>query len=374
MKAPFPWFGGKAPVAPQVWAALGDVPNYVEPFLGSGAVFLARPHPHKIATLNDKDALVVNFYRAVKYAPRETAEWAAWPVTESDKHAREVWILSHLPDLRPRLEADPEFYDAQMAGWWVYGVCLQIGGGWCDGKGAWVVDEGRLVKKGQSIGITRKRPHLADGGMGIHRIGITRKRPHLTDRGKGIHRIGITRGRPHLADGGMGIHRISLYNKEHENHNVIFNQARTESLIAYFNELAERFATARIICGDWTRVVGPAAIFMTDSPTGIFLDPPYKAELRSEGIYREDADGLAEAVREWCLDNGNDPRLRIVLAGYAGEGHEILEEKGWKVMAWKARGGYANLSDECEHKANKYKERLWISPHCLYLGDLFQMG
>lgn len=31
MKAPFVWFGGKRKVAPQVWAALGDVDNYVEP-------------------------------------------------------------------------------------------------------------------------------------------------------------------------------------------------------------------------------------------------------------------------------------------------------------------------------------------------------
>ena len=31
MKAPFPWFGGKRKIAPEVWAALGDVDNYVRP-------------------------------------------------------------------------------------------------------------------------------------------------------------------------------------------------------------------------------------------------------------------------------------------------------------------------------------------------------
>ena len=40
MKAPFVWFGGKRRVAPEVWAALGDVPNYIEPFAGSLAVLL----------------------------------------------------------------------------------------------------------------------------------------------------------------------------------------------------------------------------------------------------------------------------------------------------------------------------------------------
>jgi DNA adenine methylase len=40
LRAPFPWFGGKSRAAHLVWAAFGDVPNYVEPFFGSGAVLL----------------------------------------------------------------------------------------------------------------------------------------------------------------------------------------------------------------------------------------------------------------------------------------------------------------------------------------------
>jgi len=44
-KTPWPWFGGKADAAPAVWEALGDVDHYVEPFAGSLAVLLRRPHP-----------------------------------------------------------------------------------------------------------------------------------------------------------------------------------------------------------------------------------------------------------------------------------------------------------------------------------------
>jgi len=44
-KAPFPWFGGKSKAAPLVWKLLGDPVHYVEPFFGSGAVLLQRPHP-----------------------------------------------------------------------------------------------------------------------------------------------------------------------------------------------------------------------------------------------------------------------------------------------------------------------------------------
>lgn len=43
LKAPFPYFGGKSRVTREVWARFGDVPNYVEPFFGSGAVLLGRP-------------------------------------------------------------------------------------------------------------------------------------------------------------------------------------------------------------------------------------------------------------------------------------------------------------------------------------------
>ena len=42
LRAPFPYFGGKARAAPEVWRRFGDVKNYVEPFFGGGAVLLDR--------------------------------------------------------------------------------------------------------------------------------------------------------------------------------------------------------------------------------------------------------------------------------------------------------------------------------------------
>ena len=47
LQAPFVWFGGKRKVAAEVWDALGDVDNYVEPFAGSLAVLLGRPERHR---------------------------------------------------------------------------------------------------------------------------------------------------------------------------------------------------------------------------------------------------------------------------------------------------------------------------------------
>jgi site-specific DNA-adenine methylase len=76
VKAPFPWFGGKSRVARQVWERFGDVPNYVEPFFGSGAVLLNRPGSPVNETVNDKECYLALFWRAVKMAPAEVARHA----------------------------------------------------------------------------------------------------------------------------------------------------------------------------------------------------------------------------------------------------------------------------------------------------------
>src|SRR6185369_15826213 len=89
LKAPFPWFGGKSRVADLVWSRFGDdVPNYVEPFAGSLAVLLAREGRPKTETVNDKDAFLSNFWRALQTDPEQVAYHADWPVSECDLLAR----------------------------------------------------------------------------------------------------------------------------------------------------------------------------------------------------------------------------------------------------------------------------------------------
>jgi hypothetical protein len=65
----FPYFGGKAPIAPIVWERFGAVRHYVEPFGGSTAVFLGCNRRLRCATLNDLDGHVSNAWRSLKYAP-----------------------------------------------------------------------------------------------------------------------------------------------------------------------------------------------------------------------------------------------------------------------------------------------------------------
>ena len=298
------------------------MPNYVEPFFGSGAVLLNRTTAPGIETVNDLDGYLANFWRAVQADPETTARWADWPVNENDLSARHLWLLGQRGTLQARLSGDPDYFDAKIAGWWVWGLCSWIGSGWCSGNGPWQADEsGALVD-------TRKLPHLSPGR------GINRKRPHLGNAGQGINRQ-----RPHLGDAGRGI-------------------------LDQFEALSERLRGVRVASGDWTRVLG-------DSPTvnlgmtGVFLDPPYgDAAERTADLYREDSGSVAADVRAWCAANGANPLLRIAFCGYEGEGHDELTGLGWSVEAWKAGGGYGAQSQQHDNP-NARRERIWFSPACL---------
>ena len=278
LRAPFPWFGGKRKVAAAVWARFGDVRNYVEPFFGSGAVLLGRPQPLAgNETINDLDGYVANFWRATKDAPDEVARWAANPVNENDLHARHAWLLQQRDLLRPRLEGDPHWYDAKVAGWWVWGICCWIGSGFCSGNGPWWVNEARQLV------------HLGNNGQGVNR-----KRVHLGNNGR-------------------------------------------DRLLPWFRALSGRLARVRVCSGDWSRVCGPSVTFK-HGLTGVFLDPPYADTAgRAGALYREDSLAVAHAVRAWAIENGHRPDMRIALCGYEGE-HEMPES--WSVYAWSAGDGF----------------------------------
>jgi len=367
-KAPFPYIGGKSRVAAEVWARFGDVQNYVEPFFGSGSVLFKRPAEHdwreRVETVNDADGMVANFWRALKADPEAVAEAADWPVSECDLHARHAWLKGQRADLTRRLEGDPEFCDAKVAGWWVWATCLWIGGPLFE-DGPWVVIDGELVRMPRGRGVRRKRPHLGDAGRGIHRKlphlgnagrGIHRKLPHLGDAGRGIHRK-----RPHLGNAGVGIHRKLPH---------LGDAGRGECelwslhLRTYMQSLADRLRRVRVCCGDWSRVCGPTPTIRMGNPTGVFLDPPYSQDERDAGCYAVDRPGVAKECLSWCLEHGDNPRLRIALCGYEGEGHEVLEAQGWSVFAWKAAGGYSNQR-KTDTNDNNRRERIWFSPHCL---------
>ncbi len=328
LQAPFPYFGGKRKAAETVWPAFGQVDNYVEPFAGSVAMLLAAPpDATRIETINDFDGFVANFWRAIAHDPDAVAHAADWPVNEVDLMARHSWLVRHRQPITEQLCADPAWYDARSAGWWVWGACNWIGSGWCSGDGPWVHDGTRLVRKEGNAGqgINRKLPHLGNAGRGINR-----KLPHLGDAGRGINR--------QLPDS---------------------STPRGEFILSWMRELHQRLRDVRVTCGDWGRVVKDS-ITTRHGLTAVFLDPPYT---NGEMDYSAGGMGLgiADDVRAWCAANGSNPQLRIVLCGHAGE-HDALLQQGWHIRTWKAGGGYA-LTDEAI--ANAKSETLWCSPHCV---------
>jgi hypothetical protein len=123
--------------------------------------------------------------------------------------------------------------------------------------------------------------------------------------------------------------------------------------------LQARLRRVRVCCGDWKRVLGRSPTECIGL-TGVFLDPPYSDAAGRDGrIYSHDDLTIAHAVREWAIEHGDNPKLRIALCGYEGE-HEM--PASWQCVAWKANGGYASSAGNHE---NAQRERIWFSPACL---------
>lgn len=308
LAAPFPYFGGKANACEQVWQAFGAVDNYVEAFAGSAAMLLGAPDGKRIATINDADGFVANFWRAIAQDPEAVAHHADWPCNEVDLFARHSWLVRQRDGMVQRLRAEPDWFDAKVAGWWCWGACNWIGSGWCSGDGPWIHDGEKIVRRTGEGGVRSKLPHLGNAGQGINRA----------------------------TDG-----------------------SRREYIFEWFGKLHDRLRDVRVTCGDWSRVVKDS-VTTRHGLTGLFLDPPYtlgEMDYAAGGVGGE----LATEVRNWCAANGNNPLLRIVLCGHAGE-HDALIAEGWTARKWTARKGYALTDEAVENSAS---ETIWCSPHCM---------
>ncbi len=399
-------------MADLVWSRLGDVSNYIEPFAGSVAVLLRRPADHtgKVETISDTNHFVTNFWRAVLHDPAGVAKHADWPVSEADLHARHRWLMqSHTSaDFRERMTHDPLAYDARIAGWWVWGQCCWIGGGWCSGNplAASPDCQGRPSFKSEGVNhtLSNRRPITVLGnssyGPGVHGqakrfrlasfngpgtgVCMPSQLPDLAGDSGAVGRGVLSCGRPQLGDV-FDIGRGVLGNK----HAGTCEQRRAW-LTDWMHRLSDRLRLVRTCYGDWSRVCGSRTTTTRIGLTGVFLDPPYAKSidrmhawlkhLQGEGdppsddkgnqqrhgdLYAndksQDVDHLVARVLHWCIEQGQDKQMRIALCGYAGE-HDILEQHGWTVEAWKAHGGYANRNAE---NTNKDRERIWFSPACI---------
>jgi hypothetical protein len=460
-KAPFPAFGGKSTIAPMAWERIGDVDNAIEPFCRSAAWLLARPHPGRIETLNDIDCYVANFWRAVKFCPDLVAEYADWPVNEADLHARHrflvgvdwpeptvpepwdrhpsvarLWMSAYAEIARGRdwaeafrsmVRSDSFWFDPRVAGWWVWGCCQWIGGGWCeyndgpdrrpilshgaqnafnsgpDPRSPMIGGLEGQVGRGINAGGPKQQIPLIEGhygssGRGVHSPAgngtaeLYVKRPKISSEGSigvGVH---ANDHRPQLADAydvGRGVHSAG---------EIGTCAARRAWLEDWMRRLQDRLRITRVCCGGWKRVCWSESVTTRLGTVGLFMDPPYAKDIdrlndwkrhltgggekpaglgkwtsRSDRLYASDAgsdvDRLVAEVNLYCRERGEDPRYRIALCGYAGE-HEDLVALGWDEVPWKASGGYGARSEK--GRENARRERIWFSPGCIKpAGSLF---
>lgn len=350
--SPHPYFGSKAAAADLIWQALGDPGNFVDATCGSNAVLYARPRTtfdDVVETINDAWGFIPNFLRAVREAPEDVAIHADWPVSELDMHARHTAIVKAIDGgILEKLRDDPEFFDAKIAGWWVWGQSIWIGSGWCDPNVSFVKRNRSKSKANESA---KRLPYLQGAGQ--------RERDRHPHYGRGIFRRQLP---------SPGVVRMP---GDGDDPTVLPLPRRLDVLMKYFKLISARIERTRISCGDWTRVVAPT-VTTSHGLTGIVLDPPYGPEAkRTMNLYALDSENIARDMRAWCAEHGSDPHLRIVLCGYEGE-HEELLRHDWSCIAWRGKGGMGNHGGE---NANADRERLWLSPYCIggtkYNGPLF---
>lgn len=327
--APFPYAGGKSRIADLVWQYFGSPEIYIEPFFGSGAVLLARPdwpmQDLRVCELvNDKDGFVANFWRAVQHDPAGVIKAADIPINENEYHARHVNLRQRKVDLVARLEADPDYYDAALAGWWLYCLTLHIGntGRFFD-TGSWVVREGKLVQVGR-----RNLPPEEQ------RTAIDRSKPKI-DTCEGIFK----------RKWANGVWQELMY------------------------QLAERLRRVRVLCGDWHRICSVPALLRShvtrqDAIAGIFLDPPYHWQGRSCQMYEDDGnEALTNAVIQYAIEAGKDPLARVAICGYADR---MTMPDDWTMVTGHGFFGLQSQNRDKEARQRHAKQdTVWFSPYCL---------
>jgi hypothetical protein len=414
LKAPFPYPGGKSRVADLIWDRFGNVDNFIEPFCGTLAVTLRRPAEHfadgyRVETVNDANHYIVNFWRAVKYAPDAVAEWADWPVMESDLHARHKWLVrsQEVASWREKMRTDPEAFDAKIAGWWVWGQCCWIGGAWCNDVRTDYVQMPQITNaRDIGAGVNRDTDDGADSerrpSFSFNNLGPGVRRDHTLDEcdhhkrpviandsskhGHGIH------GRPQLTDAfdigrGVNASAADMLKRPGYNNGIGYGvnanvgatvcDSRRSWLTSWMRRLSDRLRLVRTCYGHWARICDSDSTLTRLGTTGVFLDPPYPAnradtgeKSRDDTLYATDKgadlDKLRDEVLDWCRRWGQDKRIRVAICGYEGDGYEALEAEGWTIHAWEAGGGYANQRRSGKGKSeNAKRERIWFSPACI---------
>ena len=322
--APFPYFGGKRSVVADVWKRFGSPAIYLEPFCGSAAMLLGSPTIATTETINDLNCFVANFWRSVKHNADAVVTWADYPISHIDLGARNAWLRDQADRIGASLQ-DPNWGgDAQVAGWWVWGMGAYIGTGWCDYKA--VAEKAPIPRHGRGSVPSTASP------TGVHSVGVydqtsrhaVGKIPAVGGSGAGVHAL------PSAETGGAPAHLLTSAGR---------------NAWATIMVLVNRLERVNLIHADWTRSLH---LPKGHKSIAIFFDPPYKKYEKFYASIRP----VAADVEDWCREHAD---LRIALCGHVDD----YDLPGWDVMPWKRMGatygGTGTQDAEC----------IWFSPACL---------
>ena len=368
MKAPFPYYGGKGRWAPLVWERLGNPTVYAEPFAGSLAVLLARPSgPGVREIVCDTDGHICNFWRAVQADPDTVAKYCDWPTIHQDLTARHRYLVEWRERSAERLSEDPRWYDAEMAGWWVWGISIWIGGGWCERPGGKMPC---IVARGGGGGVSKQRntmPRISDktGGHGVSKQrragermpslqattggrGVSKQqRPYVDGKGggRGVARQRCEEKRPYVNDRGSG-HGIS--------------KQAGGGWHGVFRELAERLENVVVLNRDWRSALTPTVLMHTETgpkpAVGILMDPPYRIDEgnRKARLYATESTDAARDSYDWAVEHGE--RFRVAYCCREGD---FAVPDGWT----SAEDSFKGIRDS--DRRQSHRDQVMFSPACL---------
>jgi site-specific DNA-adenine methylase len=312
LEPPLRYFGGKRLIAPTVWELLGNPQSYIEPFAGGLAVLLARPMPiaaNVHETVNDIDGTIVNIWRSIRQDPETLAVWLDRPPAEADLVAVHNYLVENKERIEQLVKSHPDACDTLAAAYHLHYLRYKT------------------------------RDFRLQGTLRT-------AKPHHT-----VHRRN---------------YQLMLV-RDYDLRRAIFDKQGAAQLYA----IARRLRYVRILCGDWSRCFTGYYWRGKESSgsqltVGVYMDPPYADTDRSD-VYTHESYEVAYEAMEWCLQHAHEPWLRIVFSSYdeflKPPWCERLAAGGWRIINWKAKGGYSGLGKR-EVNLNPRREVLYISPNC----------
>ena len=338
ISAPFPYYGGKRRVAGLIWDKFGNPTRYLEPFAGSLAVLLHRDTPCETEVVSDTDGYICNAWRSLRHDPEATAFHADYPTIHHDLTARQHTLIKWHFENSQRLSTDPDYFDPQIAGWWIWGTSNWIGANYAairpDGLISRAMPHVRIDNSGRGVSAKRKqypvsekrpmvRPDNSGRGVNIKRKSypVSDKRPSVerTTGGQGVSSqrkaYPVTDGRPSIQPRGGG-NGISAQNRSF---------ATNEAIYDYFRLLSARLRRVTTLNRPFDGFISPSLLGNTTTQitdTALLLDPPYRVSTgRHSYLYSSDIAGTSEDVAvtayEWAVDNGD--KFKIAYCCHEGD-------------------------------------------------------